>query len=78
MDKIAKQIEKGQGTLGKLIGSDDLYREIQGLAANLNKVSQQIAKGEGTLGKLVNDDSLYKDLHALTTELRAARGASLG
>ena len=75
MDKIAKQIEKGQGTLGKLIGSDDLYREIQGLAANLNKVSLQIAKGEGTLGKLVNDDSLYKDLHALTTELRGSTGS---
>jgi phospholipid/cholesterol/gamma-HCH transport system substrate-binding protein len=74
MDKIAKQIEKGQGTLGKLIGSDDLYREIQGLAVNLNKLSQQIARGEGTLGKLVSDDSLYKDLHALTADLRGSTG----
>ena len=75
MDKIAKQIEKGQGTLGKLIGSDDLYREIQGLAVNLNKLSSQLARGEGTLGKLVSDDSLYKDLHALTTELRGSTGS---
>jgi phospholipid/cholesterol/gamma-HCH transport system substrate-binding protein len=71
MDKIAKQIEKGQGTLGKLIASDDLYREIQGLATNLNKLSHQIAKGEGTLGKLVSDDALYKDLRALTADLRS-------
>jgi len=72
MDKIAKQIEKGQGTLGKLIANDDLYREIQGLASNMNKLSQSLAKGEGTLGKLVSDDALYKDLRALTGDLRVA------
>jgi len=49
MEKIAKQIEKGQGTLGKLIANDDLYREIQGIATNMNKLSQQLARGEGTL-----------------------------
>jgi phospholipid/cholesterol/gamma-HCH transport system substrate-binding protein len=72
MDRIAKQIEKGQGTLGKLIANDDLYREIQGTAANMNKLSQQLARGEGTLGKLVNDDALYKDLRSLTADLRVA------
>lgn len=59
MDKIAKKIERGEGTLGKLISDDRLYLEIQGMAGNLNKVSEQLAKGQGTLGKLVNDDSLY-------------------
>ena len=70
MDKIAKQIEKGQGTLGKLISNDDLYREIQGMASNMNKLSQQLARGEGTLGKLVNDDALYNDLRSLTADLK--------
>jgi phospholipid/cholesterol/gamma-HCH transport system substrate-binding protein len=72
MDRIAKQIEKGQGTLGKLISNDELYREIEGLASNMNKLSQQLARGEGTLGKLVNDDSLYKDLRSLTADLKVA------
>jgi phospholipid/cholesterol/gamma-HCH transport system substrate-binding protein len=72
MDRIAKQIEKGQGTLGKLIASDDLYQEMQGIATNMNKVSQQLARGEGTLGKLVNDDTLYKDLRSLTADLKVA------
>ena len=71
MDRIAKQIEKGQGTLGKLIANDDLYREVQAIAANMNKLSQQMARGEGTLGKLVNDDSLYRDLRSLTGDLKA-------
>lgn len=75
MDKIAKKIEKGEGTLGKLIGDDRLYRDIQGMAGNLNKVSEQVTKGQGTLGKLVYDDSLYKDLHALTVDLRGSTGS---
>jgi phospholipid/cholesterol/gamma-HCH transport system substrate-binding protein len=72
MDKIAKKVESGQGTLGKLIADDRLYREIQGIAGNLNKVSDQIARGQGTLGKLVNDETMYKDLQTLTTELRGS------
>lgn len=74
MDKIAKKIETGQGTLGRLIADDRLYREIQGIAANLNKVSDQIAQGQGTLGKLVKDDTMYRDLQALTTDLRGSVG----
>lgn len=75
MDKIAKKIEKGEGTLGRLITDDGLYREIRGIAGNLSRVSQQIAKGEGTLGRLVADDQLYKDLRALTTDLRGTAGS---
>jgi len=75
MDKIAKKIEKGEGTLGKLIADDRLYRDIQGVAGNLNKMSEQLAKGQGTLGKLVSDDTLYKDLHTLTTDLRGSAGS---
>lgn len=72
MDRIAKQIEKGQGTLGKMIANDDLYREIQGIATNMNKLSQQLARGEGTLGKLASDDGLYNDLRSLTADLKVA------
>jgi len=74
MDKIAKKIEKGEGTLGRLISDDALYQEIRGLAGNLNKVSEQVAKGQGTLAKLISDDALYKDMRALTGDLRTATG----
>jgi phospholipid/cholesterol/gamma-HCH transport system substrate-binding protein len=75
MDKIAKKIEKGEGTLGRLIADDGLYREIRGLATNLRQVSDQIARGQGTLGKLVVDDALYHDLRGLTTDLRGSTGS---
>ena len=75
MDKIAKKIEKGEGTLGRLIADDSLYRDIRGMAANLNQVSDQIAKGQGTLGKLLADDALYKDMRGLTADLRVSTGS---
>lgn len=75
MDKIAKKIEKGEGTLGRLIADDGLYREIRGMAANLRQVSDQIARGQGTLGKLLADDALYKDLRGLSADLRGATGS---
>jgi phospholipid/cholesterol/gamma-HCH transport system substrate-binding protein len=75
MDKIAKKIEKGEGTLGRLIADDSLYRDIRGMAANLSQVSDQIAKGQGTLGKLLSDDALYKDMRGLTADLRVSTGS---
>jgi phospholipid/cholesterol/gamma-HCH transport system substrate-binding protein len=72
MDRIAKKLERGEGTLGRLVSDDRLYREIQGIAGNLHQVSQQIAHGQGTVGRLLNDDTLYKDLRGLTADLRQA------
>jgi len=75
MDRIAKKLERGEGTLGKLVSDDRLYREIQGVASNLNQVSQQIARGQGTLAKLINDDALYQEIRVLTGDLRQASGS---
>ncbi len=75
MDKIAKKIEKGEGTLGRLITDDGLYREIRGMAGNLSRVSEQLAKGQGTLGKLLTDDALYRDLRGLSADLRGTAGS---
>jgi phospholipid/cholesterol/gamma-HCH transport system substrate-binding protein len=75
MDKIAKKIEKGEGTLGRLIADDSLYQEIRGIASNMNQVSRQMASGQGTLGKLLADEGLYRDLRALSTDLRGATGS---
>jgi len=69
LDKIAKKIERGEGTLGRLVTDDTLYTEIRGLAGNLSQVSQQLAKGQGTLGKLLQDDSLYREMRGLTLNL---------
>ncbi|MBW1917175.1 MAG: MCE family protein [Deltaproteobacteria bacterium] len=66
LSQLAQGLEQGQGTLGKLLKDDQLYRQVQGTMAeletainNLNRFSTKLAKGEGTLGKLANDNRLY-------------------
>ncbi len=56
---ITQTIQKGEGTLGKLVKDESLYREVKDTVASLNQVTQTIGKGEGTLGRLVKDESLY-------------------
>ncbi len=77
LQNITQTIQKGEGTLGKLIKDETLYvqtRETIGQAnetlASLNKVSKQIESGEGTLGKLVKDDALYTETKATMVEAR--------
>lgn len=68
---IAERIEKGQGTLSKLISDDKLYKDLTATAENLKKVSAQIESGQGTLGKLVKDEELYKSLRQTVANLES-------
>lgn len=74
--KIADKVEKGQGTLGKLIADDKLYKDFTALTQSLKNASQkievlanQIDKGEGTLGKLIKDEALYASLKNTASNL---------
>ncbi len=62
LEKITQTIDKGEGTLGKLVKDDQIYKEVKETMANLQNITQTIDKGEGTLGKLVKDETLYKDM----------------
>ncbi|MCJ7493911.1 MAG: MlaD family protein [Deltaproteobacteria bacterium] len=77
LQNITQAINKGEGTIGKLVKDDTLYTqtketlvEAKETLANLNKVSKQIESGEGTLGKLVKDDALYTETKATMVEAR--------
>ncbi len=58
-----EKISRGEGTVGKLINEDDLYRDIRA-------ISGRIATGQGTIGRLVNDPELYEDLRKLFADLQ--------
>jgi len=68
MEDIGEKVNKGEGTLGKLITDETIYRDakevvekVKGTAETLKNVSDKIERGEGTLGKLIQDDSLYNE-----------------
>ncbi len=70
LQNITQTIDRGEGTLGKLVKDDKLYREVQTTMANLQQVSQSIEEGKGTLGKLIKDDALYTETRATMVEAR--------
>lgn len=61
--EITAKLSAGEGTLGKLLTDDKMYKDLEEIAANLKDVSQRVGQGKGTIGKLLSDDDhLYQDL----------------
>lgn len=76
LNRVAKNLADGQGTLGKLLKDDGLYREVQGVVRevrgavnNLTVFSEKLTKGEGTIAKLANDKGLYEQAQQAITRL---------
>ena len=59
--KIVDQINAGQGTVGKLVKDETLYRETTASMTNLKEILQKINQGQGSVGKLINDQEFYKN-----------------
>lgn len=70
---LGDSLEKGEGSLGKLVKDDSLYMDVkqtfediqeslpklQDSLNNFYEVSQKLNEGGGSLGKLINDKELY-------------------
>lgn len=70
--KVRDQLDKGEGTLAKLITSDEVYNSLKGSAEKLNEILSKAERGEGTVGKILNDPSLYDEAKALMTQMKDA------
>jgi phospholipid/cholesterol/gamma-HCH transport system substrate-binding protein len=68
-DRIIAFVESGQGSIGKLIYDDKLYKQLNSTVAEFQGLVNQVARGEGTLGKLFNDDELYRKANATVDKL---------
>ncbi|MFH1847121.1 MAG: MlaD family protein [Candidatus Omnitrophota bacterium] len=64
---IAKQLEKGEGTLGKLLTDDSVYKDLK-------IVLGRLSRGEGTFGRLLAEDTIYKDLEVVFDRLSKGEG----
>lgn len=76
---MAMQIRQGNGTISKLLYTDDLSRSLEGTAANaeritasLNGIATQVKSGKGSIGSLVYTDSLSKSLETVATTANAS------
>ena len=67
---ISAKLERGEGTLGKLISDEEAYRDAGRTLVALREIVEKVQRGEGTLGKLVNDEGAYQDVRETLVAMR--------
>lgn len=89
-NEILDKANRGDGTLGRVINDESLYKSLDSAVAEtrdtmtrLQATIDKINKGQGTAGKLVNDPELYNSLNntvaqleAISTDIKAGRGSA--
>ncbi|MDQ7798246.1 MAG: MlaD family protein [Candidatus Edwardsbacteria bacterium] len=69
LNVIMKKIEKGTGTLGKMIDDPRLYTNLDSVMVSMNHLILLIKGNKGTIGKLMNDPALYNSLNQTMSNL---------
>ena len=56
--RVTDAVERGKGSLGRLVNDPRVYNELVASTAALNAITAKVARGEGSLGVLLNDPAL--------------------
>lgn len=72
--QLLDQIQNGNGSLGKLLYSSELYDRFNATAANLQTLTANLNAGKGTAGKLLTDDTLFARLNTTLDNLNQVLG----
>jgi phospholipid/cholesterol/gamma-HCH transport system substrate-binding protein len=83
IDNLFVGVEAGRGNLGKFLKDEELYRRVNGIAAEAQQLLTTLRTGNGTASKLLNDDALYNELRApfrridaILADLQAGQGTA--
>jgi len=83
LQELMDNINKGQGTVGKLLHDDSVYVNLNRTVLEAQDLVKKVSQGNGTFAKLVNDPKLYEnlkgstdDLQAIVKDLRAGKGTA--
>ena len=69
LDTLAKKLNRGEGSAGKLVTDTTLYTSLAHVAGQADTLFGRIGRGEGALGKLTKEELLYAEISKLVTEL---------
>jgi phospholipid/cholesterol/gamma-HCH transport system substrate-binding protein len=69
LSEIADGVNRGEGTLGRLVKDQTTAEKLNKTLASLQEVSEKINEGRGTIGKLINDDETVRNLNEGLTGL---------
>jgi len=74
-------VQRGKGTLGKLLTDDQAYNHLNSILAKGDEIAGNIQAGRGTVGKLLNNDEMANkvettidQLNTILADLRAQKG----
>jgi len=63
--RLTERIDRGEGTLGKLLTDSAIFDNINRATIEANGFVRDLRTGNGTVGKLVSDDELYKRVNVM-------------
>lgn len=83
LDQISSDLNKGEGTLGKLLKEEETYHKVnqaidqlntaaasaESLLAEAQSILSQVKKGEGTLGALIFKDDTVRQLNQILADV---------
>lgn len=69
-DATLTSIEKGEGTLGKLVKDEKLYTELTQSLQMVKSAMNDVKNGEGTLGKLIKTNDAYAEAMSSLEDVR--------
>jgi phospholipid/cholesterol/gamma-HCH transport system substrate-binding protein len=76
LDQIAQKagtlldkVQKGQGTLGKLVADDTVYTKLNSSLTSIEALVDDARSGKGSLGKFVASDDLYNHAYSVVGRL---------
>ena len=69
LNSIVGTIESGQGTIGKLIHDDSLFRKADTTVDSAQKLISDISAGKGSLGRLVASEEFYEHVNSTVAKL---------
>jgi phospholipid/cholesterol/gamma-HCH transport system substrate-binding protein len=71
LNRVMEKVERGEGSLGKLMTDKKLYDNLATLSFELKILADTINRGEGSLGKLMRSDEPYKKIIAILSRADA-------
>jgi phospholipid/cholesterol/gamma-HCH transport system substrate-binding protein len=70
LDSLAYQMRYGNGTVARLMTSDELHQKLVSGTARLDSILAIVESGKGTFGRMVADTTLYDDTRALVASMK--------
>lgn len=69
IDSLVTKIERGQGTIARLLNDPALYNNLLGATHGLSALMEDVKNSKGTLGLLIEDPTVYKKILAATSSI---------